>query len=330
MKIVYSSKHQRHFPLSHLQEYGNEEYPEIPKRVEIIKSTLTQNHFGEFEEPSHYDETILREIHSNEYINYLISLKNIISDDGYHIPTTFSNTPEKKDIHSLGYFSSDLSAPVNNDIFEEASISLSCAHTATDLLLKGEHITFSLSRPPGHHAMKNKMGGFCYLNNTAYSAQLLSKHGRVAILDVDEHHGNGTQDIFYERNDVFTLSLHADPKGFYPFHWGFEDELGAGKGRGYNLNIPLPPQTNNATYQPHLEKAIHTIAQFDPSYLVVALGFDTYEKDTLGNFLLTSEYYSTMAKTIATLKKPTVFILEGGYYLPDLGTNTLTFLHHFV
>ena len=330
MKIVYSSKHQNHFPLSYLQEYGNEQYPEIPKRVEIIRSTLLENAFGDCVEPSNYDETILREIHSNEYIDYLINLKNILSDDGYHIPTTFSNTQEQKDIHSLGHFSADLSAPVNKDIFEEATISLSCAHTATDLLLKDEHVAFSLSRPPGHHAMKEKMGGFCYLNNTAYSAHKLSKQGTVAVLDVDVHHGNGTQDIFYERNDVFTVSLHADPKGFYPFHWGFEDELGTGTGRGYNLNIPLPAGTTDATYQPHLEQAIQKIAQFDPDYLVVALGFDTYEKDTLGNFLLTSEYYSKMAQTITSLKKPTVIILEGGYYLPDLAKNTLIFLQHFL
>jgi acetoin utilization deacetylase AcuC-like enzyme len=187
-----------------------------------------------------------------------------------------------------------------------------------------------LCRPPGHHAGSDLVGGFCYLNNAAIAAQVLrGEHECVAILDVDVHHGNGTQDIFYERDDVLTVSLHADPVRFYPFFWGAADERGRGEGEGFNLNLPLPRGTGGDEYLAALDQALGAIDDFGPGALVVALGLDAFVDDPLAGLGLTTKDFGRVGARIRSLGLPTVLVQEGGYPSDELGENLVAVLGAF-
>ena len=192
----------------------------------------------------------------------------------------------------------------------------------------GEQYAFSLCRPPGHHATVDYCGGYCYLNNSALAAQSLLDAGRsrVAVLDVDYHHGNGTQSIFYGRDDVLTISLHADPDLEYPFFLGYADERGEGGGLGCNVNYPLPFGTDWAAYAPVLDDALGKIREFGPEALVVALGLDTFAGDPTTFFGIETAEYAHMGRAIGSLGLPTLVVLEGGYCVEHIGANTVTFL----
>jgi acetoin utilization deacetylase AcuC-like enzyme len=198
------------------------------------------------------------------------------------------------------------------------------------MVLNGERQAYALCRPPGHHAYADMAGGFCFLNNTAIAAQRLrSKHARVAVLDVDVHHGNGTQGIFYERDDVLTVSIHADPANYYPFFWGYAHEHGAGKGQGFNFNLPLPLGSADAPWLDAGDKALAKIKEFQPTALVVALGLDASESDPLQGLKVTGAGFHAMAEKIARFGLPTVLVQEGGYLGDDLGRNLVHFLAGF-
>jgi acetoin utilization deacetylase AcuC-like enzyme len=190
---------------------------------------------------------------------------------------------------------------------------------------------FALSRPPGHHAGADFMGGYCFLNNAALAAQGLRDAGaeRVAVLDVDYHHGNGTQAIFYERADVLTVSIHGDPKTEYPFYLGHADERGAGAGTGFNLNLPQPRGTTFATWRNALQEAIAAVKAFGAQALVVSLGVDTFEGDPISGFRLRSADYLEIGRDIAQSGLPTVFVFEGGYAVEEVGINTVNVLEGF-
>ena len=201
---------------------------------------------------------------------------------------------------------------------------------ATDLVLAGERQAYALCRPPGHHAYADMAGGFCFLNNTAIAAERLrAKHQRVAVLDVDVHHGNGTQGIFYDRGDVLTVSIHADPAHYYPYFWGHAHETGTGKGNGCNLNLPLPLGSPDTPWLDAGDKALARIADFAPTALVVALGLDASESDPLQGLKVTGVGFHAMAGKIARLGLPTVLVQEGGYLSDDLGRNLVQFLDGF-
>ena len=196
--------------------------------------------------------------------------------------------------------------------------------------MRGAHACYALARPPGHHATKDMAGGFCYLNNSAIAAQeLRGMHKRVAIIDVDVHHGNGTQSIFYDRDDVLTVSLHADPVRFYPFFWGGADEFGATVGEGFNLNLPLVRGTADAEYLVALDRALTKIDEFAPSALVIALGLDAFVGDPFAGLALSTEGFGTIAHRIYALGLPTVLVQEGGYPCEQLGDNLRAFLEPF-
>jgi acetoin utilization deacetylase AcuC-like enzyme len=198
------------------------------------------------------------------------------------------------------------------------------------LLVDGASACYALARPPGHHAARDFAAGFCYLNNTAAAAQKLrSRFDRVAILDIDVHHGNGTQDIFYQRPDVLTVSIHADPVRFYPFFWGHASERGAGPGLGYNLNLPLPRGTEDSGYLKALDQALARISAFSPQALVVALGLDAYAGDPLQGLAVSTAGFGKIASAIASLGLPTLLVQEGGYLCPGLGENLTSFLEGF-
>ena len=228
----------------------------------------------------------------------------------------------------LGRFSFDTSTPIAGGTWDAAYWSAQTALAATRAVLGGERSAFALCRPPGHHCGRDYLGGYSYLSNAAIAAEEAICGGwkRVAILDVDYHHGNGTQDIFYHRADVAYASIHADPAMDYPYYWGHADEIGSGDGEGATLNLPLPRGTDWSGYEPALMQALDWIARQEPELLIVSYGADTYEGDPISHFMLKTNDYAPMARRIAALDLPTVVVMEGGYAVDALGANVAEFL----
>jgi len=218
--------------------------------------------------------------------------------------------------------------PITAGTWDAVQAGADVALTGAQAIVDGALGAFALCRPPGHHAAAAAMGGYCYLNNAAIAAQHLLDHGcaHVAILDVDYHHGNGTQSIFYARRDVLFVSLHADPRGEYPYFLGYADERGVGAGDGYTLNYPLPHGTAWDTYSPALDSACDVIAKDSPDAIVVSLGVDTYAHDPISRFALTSDDFSRLGVRIARLARPTLFVMEGGYAVEAIGVNAVNVL----
>ena len=233
----------------------------------------------------------------------------------------------------LGLFSFDAGTPLTAGSWAAARGGAACAIAAAETVLAagGRGSAFALSRPPGHHAGADFLGGYCFLNNAALAVQALLEggHERVAVLDVDYHHGNGTQSIFYERADVLTVSIHGDPRTEYPFFLGHADERGAAGGTGFNLNLPLPRGTGFNRWREALRLGLHAIAQFDAQALVVSLGVDTFEGDPISGFGLKSADYLLIGQDIARAALPTVFVFEGGYAVDDVGVNTANVIEGF-
>ena len=231
----------------------------------------------------------------------------------------------------IGAYSFDASTPIAAGTWASAYWSAQCALTALDRLAEGEARTFALCRPPGHHAGRDYMGGYCYLNNAAIAARRAQTLGLgpVAILDVDYHHGNGTQDIFYADPGIFFASIHADPVTDYPFYWGHADERGEGAGEGSTLNLPLPRGTDGTAYRPALDTALGAISDWGARCLIVSFGADTFSGDPISSFKLERGDYGEMARAIAALNLPTLVVMEGGYAVGDLGANVAAFLAGF-
>ncbi len=232
----------------------------------------------------------------------------------------------------LGAYSFDAATPIAAGTWQSAYWSAQCALTALDDLPRGAgRNAFALCRPPGHHAGRDYMGGYCYLNNAAIAARRAQALGLgpVAILDIDYHHGNGTQDLFYDDPDVFFCSIHADPRTDYPFYWGYADEVGEGDGKGSTLNIPLPHGTTIDGYRPALDRALSAIADWRARLLIISFGADTHSSDPISHFGLEREDYDALARQIAALDLPTLVVMEGGYAVGDLGRNVAAFLSGF-
>jgi acetoin utilization deacetylase AcuC-like enzyme len=229
----------------------------------------------------------------------------------------------------LGRYSFDATSPFVEGSWQAIRTSANIALTGAELIKGSERMAFAACRPPGHHATTQCCGGYCYLNNNSLAAQSLIDSGaqRVAILDVDYHHGNGTQSIFYERSDVLTVSLHADPKVEYPYFLGYADEVGEGQGHGFNVNYPLPFGTIWSGYSIALENALEQVRRFAPDALVVALGLDTFAGDPTTFFELSTDDFQKMGAVIGGLDLPTLVVLEGGYSVEWIGQNTVGFLH---
>jgi len=231
----------------------------------------------------------------------------------------------------LSYFSFDAGTPITAGTWRAAVAATEVAMTGMKLVKGGERSAFSLCRPPGHHAGSDYYGGYCFFNNAAIAAQGFRDGGakRVAVLDVDYHHGNGTQEIFYKRDDVLTISIHADPKQEFPFFLGHADERGEGRGEGFHLNLPLPWGISWAEYGPALDTAMRRLTEFAPDAIVVSLGVDTFEKDPISKFKLKHEDYIRTGEVIAAAGKPTLFVMEGGYAVEELGVNAVNVLQGF-
>ncbi|MDX1613715.1 MAG: histone deacetylase family protein [Candidatus Promineifilaceae bacterium] len=340
MKIVHSPSHRAH--ADRPEFLGGKAVPsyETPARVEAILAALEAAGYPAPLPPQRYDLAPLQAIHAVDYLDFLATLwpawQTAYPDSPAALPYCFPSGPgggtRPNDIEArLGYYAFDLSAAVTAGTWSAARAAANCALTAADLLLQGEPAALALCRPPGHHAGPAQMGGYCYLNNAAIAAQHLLAGGttRVAILDVDYHHGNGTQAIFYERSDVLFVSIHADPAEAYPHFWGYAGEIGRGAGRGLTLNLPLPLGTGWAAYESVLAQGLAAVADFDPDYLLVSLGLDTHEADPIARFRLKTPDYGRLGAQVGQVARPTLFVLEGGYAVERLGPALVNTLRGF-
>lgn len=307
-------------------------HQDSPKRVQSILSALHEKRYPLEANTYTVPESILHEVHDRDYVAFLKETCVGLTKKDILFPSVFSETqPQSMNtLALLGYYSTDVYTPLHANTYDAALNSAAVAYAAAISVQDHQApFTYALCRPSGHHATQSKMGGYCFFNNAAIAAQVLSKKGRVAILDVDFHHGNGTQEIFYDRPDVLTISIHADPAWKFPYYAGFANETGLKAGLGTNLNIPLREGTGDEAYHKSLLRAIKKIREFNPSYLIVPLGFDTYFADPIGGFALTTDYYYRIAQAIRSLQIPTVLVQEGGYNIDALGKNVVTFLEGF-
>lgn len=333
MKLYYTSKSRLHNPQFEINNGEKVNHPENAQRVEVILETLGREGFIIEEINREIPQRDLRRIHTSQFIDGFRRASNSLSEDQILYPDVFArDRMGKRDnvLASLGQYSFDVYTPVTSGTYEAALNSAGLAlRGANEIARRKEELVYVLTHPLGHHALPDKMGGYSYFNNAAIAAESLSAFGRVAILDLDFHHGNGTQEIFYARSDVLFASLHVDPKVKFPYYYGYREERGQGEGRGFNFNYPMPIGTDEETYQANLEKAVRQIRRFKPAFLVISLGFDTYITDPIGGFRLTTPYYQKAAGTIRVVSVPTLIVQEGGYDLSSLGENLVSFLRGY-
>lgn len=339
MKIFYSERHRGHFPPFEVFDGGlRVPYLENPDRMDRILGALRGADWAEICAPADFGLDPVRAVHDRAYLDFLASawtewLDSAPQDPTALIPATFAlrrQLHKPKGLLGLaGYYIMDLSACIVEGTYLAALASANCALSAAQAVAGGERSSFALCRPPGHHAGKDYAGGYCFLNNAAIAANWLSAQGHVAILDIDYHAGNGTQDIFYERDNVLTISIHADPDFEYPHFIGFADERGRGRGFGFHHNFPLPKGTGDAEYLSTLDTALARIREFKPAYLVISAGMDIYADDPLGTIKVSTQGIGEIGKRIASLGLPSVIVMEGGYANEALGRNILAFVTAF-
>jgi acetoin utilization deacetylase AcuC-like enzyme len=314
-------------------------YLENPDRMERILSVLKEQDWAEILAPEDFGLDPILVVHDADYVDFLRTAYEEWTQEETNyektalLPATFpprdwSHRP-KSILGRAGYYMFDLSAPIMDGTYQAALGSANCALSGAKAIVSGEKSAFALCRPPGHHAGKSFGGGYCYLNNAAVAANWLSAHGKVAILDIDYHAGNGTQDIFYERGEVLTVSIHADPDEEYPAFSGYADETGAGPGSGTQRNFPLPTGIDDDLYLSSLSAALELIQSFKPAYLVLSAGMDLYDGDPLGSFKVTRAGIRKIGESIARLDVPTLIVMEGGYNNKALGMNITTLLSNF-
>lgn len=359
MQTIFHSAQLEHNPAREFLDGAWIDYLESPRRPRMILNAIAQTQLGPVVAPDDFGLEPIRAVHAGHYLDYLQSAydrwiaagrsRDGVYPDTFYKPG-FLHRPDGIG-GQAGLYAFDLSTPITASTWSAAYWSAQSALTAARLVRDGAPAAFALCRPPGHHAHADLCGGYCFLNNAAIAAEYLAQHPtphsllpttdvwsrewgvgsrRIAILDVDFHHGNGTQAIFYRRSDVLFVSLHADPDRQYPYFMGGNDERGEGEGEGFNWNYPLPAGVDDVRYLATLDEACARIAGFAPRYLVVSLGVDTFGGDPLGDFALTGWAFPRIGACLAQLKLPTVFIMEGGYAIEQLGANVAGVLSGFV
>ncbi|MFH1878967.1 MAG: histone deacetylase family protein [Candidatus Omnitrophota bacterium] len=310
----------------HVRERG---YVESPVRIKSLLKHLENTGLFEPIRPKDFPEKHIMAVHDAAYINYFKKICGIIKPEEEVYPYVFPirNTarPPKELPVRAGYYCIDTFTPITRNAYIAAKRAVDCVLTAAQKVLGGFRLAYALVRPPGHHAERKSFGGFCYFNSAAAGAEYLSVYGKIAMLDLDYHHGNGQQDIFYRRGDVLTISIHGHPRFAYPFFTGFEDEKGEGPGEGYNKNITLPENTDIGRYQEALDKAIAAIRKFSPAFLIVPLGLDTAKGDPTGTWNMRQKDFRDIGMKIGALKLPVLVVQEGGYNTRFLGTNARYF-----
>jgi acetoin utilization deacetylase AcuC-like enzyme len=340
MKIIYTEAHRKRAAQTELAGGELVSPFECPERMDFILKRLADVKFGPMIEPHDVSFDAVREIHSADYLNFLDSAWDEWAAAGFKgeaIPSTWpsrsmpsTRIPDHID-GKLGYYALAAETSISKGTAQAAWTSAGVALSAADHILGGERTAFALSRPPGHHASRDQYGGYCFINNAAAAAQHMRNAGlkKIAVLDVDFHHGNGTQAIFYDRADVMFLSLHGDPMMAFPYFLGHADETGSGVGAGFNVNYPMLAGTAYEEWVEALNDALQRIQQFGAEAVVISLGVDTFERDPISFFKLTSDDFTRMGQRIASINLPTLFVMEGGYAVKDIGINTVNVLTGF-
>ncbi|HWE36828.1 MAG TPA: histone deacetylase family protein [Isosphaeraceae bacterium] len=325
LKVFCSSRHALH----HVRERG---YVERPARVDVILKALAELPDVERLPVRNFGEGPIRAVHDADFVNYLRNVCQDLPDGEMVYPYVFpirriDRPPHDRSIRA-GYYCIDTFTPLSRDAYKAARAAVNVALSGAEAILEGHPLVYSLCRPPGHHAERDTYGGFCYFCNGAIAAEYLSGRlgGRIAILDVDYHHGNGSQDIFYNRSDVLTVSIHGHPSFAYPYFSGFADETGEGEGEGFNVNLPLPEHVHDARYLEELDEAIKLVRLYKPEALVVSLGLDIAKADPTGTWSVTPDGLFEVGRRIGVLKLPTLLVQEGGYNIRSLGRNAARML----
>ena len=320
--MVVNDRHDIH----HMRDRG---YVEAPVWVDAIRGELERSGLFATLPPRHYADSHILAVHDAGLVDYLRRACTQVGEGSsvypYIFPIRNQSRPPKSLPLRAGYWCIDTFTPINGNAWKAARRAVDCTLTAAERVLEGQRLAYALVRPPGHHAERRAFGGFCYFNNCAIAAHYLARFGTVAVLDIDYHHGNGTQDIFFARRDVLTISLHGHPGFAYPYFSGFANETGIGAGADFNLNIPLPENTTPAQYGVALERALKRITRFRPSYLLVAAGFDTAKGDPTGSWQHQRADFSRIGAVIGALGLPTLVVQEGGYRVRTLGQNARAF-----
>lgn len=320
--LVMTDQHHIH----HVRERG---YVESPARIRLIRQALDASGLFDPVSPSTFNESFTTAVHDPEYVKYFRQVcKNADPETPFYpyvFPIRNRTRPPVELPVRAGYYCIDTFTPISGHAYIAAKRAVDCALTAATEVLSGRRMAYALVRPPGHHAERGYFGGFCYFNNAAIAAQYMSRFGRVAMLDIDYHHGNGQQEIFYRRRDVLTISIHGHPRFAYPYFSGFTDEKGEGEGAEFNINYPLPEKILPADYLRILKSATQRVRDFAPTYLVVCLGFDTAKGDPTGTWHHTAKDFAAIGNEILQLRLPTLIVQEGGYNSRSLGTNARSF-----
>lgn len=338
MQFFASDAHRSHHAL---ELDGSEIIPswEQPSRADVIAGAIRQRH--QHCEPAELDDTVLTAVHDADYVEFIRTAferwhaegeRGAAAMGGCWPARRMGGTPRPTAIRGqLGYYGFAADCSITAGTWAAVAASAAIAQSATAAVLDGERAAFALCRPPGHHASRDQFGGYCYLNNAAIAAaQLLAAgSGRVALVDIDYHHGNGTQDIFYDRDDVYFCSVHADPAQEFPYFIGYADETGRGTGQGYTRNLPLPWGTPFDRWLAALDRGLDEARQHGCEALVVSLGVDTFAGDPISHFCLTTDDYPTIGARLAGLDVPTVLVMEGGYAVDALGRNVAGVLDGF-
>jgi acetoin utilization deacetylase AcuC-like enzyme/GNAT superfamily N-acetyltransferase len=320
--LVLNDDHTIH----HVQDRG---YVEAPVRIRSIMAELNASGLIEKVPAKRFSDRHIRAVHDGRLVDYIRKAcfmagpkKSIYP---YVFPTRNPARAPKDETVLAGYYCIDTFTPLNQNAYLAARSAVDCALTAAEKVLEGAGLAYALVRPPGHHAETHSFGGFCYFNNAAIAANLLARYGKVAILDIDYHHGNGQQEIFYARSDVLTVSIHGHPSFAYPYFTGFRDEMGIGPGAGYNLNLPLPEHVTPEQHRHAVTEALRRIRRFAPAFLVVSLGFDTARGDPTGTWSNRARDFEQLGHMIGEQGYPTLVVQEGGYRVRTLGSNARNF-----
>ncbi len=322
--LIINDKHSIH----HVNDRG---YVEAPVRIKSITDELSRTQIFSPVTPRNFGLGPIEQVHKPEFVNFLGKACANVEPGKSVYPYVFpirnrARPPQDLPLRA-GYYCIDTFTPLNSNAYKAARRSVDCALTGVERLLDGDRAAYALVRPPGHHAEHEAFGGFCYFNSSAIAAHQLSKQGKVALLDIDYHHGNGAQDIFYRRRDVLTVSIHGHPRHSYPYFSGFEDEKGEDEGKGYNLNLPLPENIDGERYRKALNSALDRIRKFQPQFLVLALGLDTAKGDPTGSFQLMAKDFRENGLLIGQLGIPILVVQEGGYKTQTLGVNARHFFN---